>query len=231
MSKDATATERENYIGFQNMLRNMQNNEQSCFLLPKVVDPESKQDLFKFELLSTTGGKSYNSNEIIQRWDNKILMCLFADMLKLGQDSVGSYALAGAKQNTMSMAIESRLKEIQDVLNKDLVPQLFELNGVPRSERLPKLVYKNVDRIDLETFSKAVQRIFAVGGVELDRGVLNDIRSAMGFTPRDEDEDIDWDNMTNNQSRSGDGMAKGSGNGTSDNVAGKDNSVSNQENP
>ena len=49
--------------------------------------------------------------------------------IRLGQDGVGSYSLADSKTNMLAMAIESRLKEIRDVLNSELIPFLSRLNG------------------------------------------------------------------------------------------------------
>src|SRR5690606_31461676 len=99
---------------------------------------------FDFQLLSVSSGKQYDTNTIITRWDNKILTALFADFLKLGQDQVGSFALAGAKTNLMAMGIEARLKEIADVINNDLVPQTFALNGWS-TEELPFITFSDLD--------------------------------------------------------------------------------------
>lgn len=229
MSEDASDAEKAIYDYYKRIIRNIQNNEQSGMILPQAFDPESRQPLFKFELTSTQGSKMYDTDAIIRRWDNKILMTLFADMLKMGQDQVGSYSLAGAKTNIMSLAIESRLKEIEDVLNTDLVKQLFALNGYAPSEELPKLKYGELDRIDLEEFSSAVQRIFSVGGIEFDREVANRVRKALGVSEKDENEPVDKEAIPNSASRAGDGM-KTAGEGTSKSPGSKDSSVSNKAN-
>ncbi|MNF36765.1 hypothetical protein D3C84_176670 [compost metagenome] len=229
MSEDASDSEKAIYEYYKRIIRNIQNNEQSGMILPQAFDPESRQPLFKFELTSTQGSKMYDTDAIIRRWDNKILMTLFADMLKMGQDQVGSYSLAGAKTNIMSLAIESRLKEIEDVLNTDLVRQLFALNGHTLDEELPKLKYGELDRIDLEEFSSAVQRIFSVGGVEFDREVANRVRKALGVKEKPVDEPIDKESIPNSDSRAGDGM-KTPGDGTSKKPGGSDSSVSNKAN-
>jgi hypothetical protein len=229
MSADASDAEKEIYEYYKRIIRNIQNNEQSGMILPQAFDPESRQPLFKFELTSTQGSKMYDTDAIIRRWDNKILMTLFADMLKMGQDQVGSYSLAGAKTNIMSLAIESRLKEIEDVLNNDLVPQLFALNGYAPDEELPKLKYGELDRIDLEEYSKAVQRVFSVGGIEFDRQIANRIRKAMGVDEKPADQEVDKDLIPNSESRAGDGM-KTAGEGTSKSPATRDSSSANQEN-
>lgn len=230
MSPDATVEQKAIYQYYQNMVRNLERNEQSGIVLPNAYDPESRQPLFSFELLSVASGKQYDTSAIIQRWDYKILTGLFADFLKLGQDQVGSFALAGAKTSIMAMAIEARLREIADVLNKDLIKQTFDLNGWD-DEELPQFTYTDLDEEDLDEFSKLVQRIFSVNAIEFDREIANIIRErGFGASPYPKDKEVDEDLLPNNRSRSGDGLAKGSGNGTGNKVAGQDNSTSNLEN-
>lgn len=224
MSADATDAEKAIYEYYKNVIRNIQMNEQSGLILPQAFDPDSRQPLFKFELTSTMGGKMYDTDAIIKRWDNKILMVLFADMLKMGQDQVGSYSLAGAKTNIMAMAIEARLQEIQDVLNNDLVKQLFAMNGVAPDVKLPKLVYGDLDEVDLDEFSKAIQRIGSVGGLERDRPVMNKIREALKIVKRPDDEAVKESEIMGGQSQAG---GAGVGNGASKTASGRDNSAAN----
>lgn len=223
MSEDATEAESAVYEYYKRVIRNIQMNEQSGLILPQAFDPDSRQPLFKFELTSSQGSKMYDTDAIIRRWDNKILQALFADMLKMGQDQVGSYSLAGAKTNIMAMAIESRLREIKDVLDNKLIPTLFALNG-DYSPDLPKLQYGELDEIDLEEFSKGIQRIGSVGGLERDREVYNKIRKALKIKPRPDDEPVDVDNIMGGQSQAG---KAGIGNGASTSAAGRDNAAAN----
>lgn len=232
MSADATPEEKAVYEYYQRVIRNIQNNEQSGLILPQLFDPESKQPLFKFELMGTTGGKSYNTNDIVQRYSNEILQALFADILKLGSDNVGSYGLAENKSSLVYMAIEARLKEIQDVLNKDLMVQLFEMNGWS-TEVLPKFQFKQVENIDLGEFAKALQQLKATSLVAPTPANINYIAEQIGLPDRVPEnmpqEQLDK-LLGKEESRSGDGLSKGAGNGTSDKVSKSDNSASNLDN-
>lgn len=230
MSEDASPNEKAIYEYYKNVIRNIQMNEQSGLILPQAFDPESKQPLFKFELTSTLGAKMYDTDAIIKRWDNKILTVLFADVLKLGQDQSGSYSLAGAKTNMMAMAIEARLQEIKDVIDNDLIYQLFALNGEHPAAPLPKLQFGDLDEVDLDEFSKAIQRIGSVGGIEFDREVSNKIRRALGISPKKDDEPIDKEAIMGGESQAGDGLAAGGLNGASKNPAKRDNAASNSNN-
>lgn len=170
--------------------------------MPQAYDPETKQPLFKFELMGVEGGKSYKTTEIISRYNNEILTCLMADILILGQGATGSYALGSIKSNLMSMAIEARLKEISNVLNKHLIPMTFEMNGWD-DEELPQIYFDDFKEDDSESFSKMIQRVFSVGAVEVDRAVLNKIRRTMGVDPYPDDMPVQEDLLSGNTSKAG----------------------------
>lgn len=231
MSKDASDDQRAIYDYYQNIVRNLERNEQSGLVLPQAFDPETKQPLFEFELLSVSSGRQYDTSQIITRWDNKILTALFADFLKLGQDRVGSFALAGAKTNLMAMAIEARLKEIANVLNHDLIPQTFALNGWGDVD-LPKFEFTDLDEQDLNEFSQAVQRIFATNAIEMKADVYDKIREVVfKLPPLEENRKIKEEDLPGSvgmDSRSGDGMAAGTGNGTGKSAAKRDNGSANK---
>lgn len=228
MSPDASADQKAIYDYYKRAANNLHMNEQAGMVMPMAYDPDSKQPLFKFELMSVMGTKGYDISEVISRYDNKMLMAFYADLLKMGQEKVGSFSLAGAKTSILAMAIEHRLKEIQTVLNTDLIPQLFALNKWA-DERLPTFSYEDLDEESLDEFSKAVQRIFAVGAIERDREVMNTVRKKLGVTEIDPSTPVDEDAIPNNRTRSGAGMASGTGNGTSTGVSVDDNAASNLE--
>ena len=106
-----------------------------------------------------------------------------ADVLILGQDQVGSFSLAGSKTNILAVAIDARLKEIQEVLNNDLIPSLFKLNGW-EDEELPKFVYGDLEERDLEILSKAIQRIAAVGLVAKTPDNVNEVAKMLDLPYR-----------------------------------------------
>lgn len=231
MAPDALPEDKAVYDAAKQIVRNLRNGEQAGIVWPLLYDPDSRQPLFKFSLLSLEGTGD-DSDKIITRYDNKILQALFADLLKLGSTNVGSYSLADAKTSLVAMAIEYRLKEIQDVLNTDLIPALYKLNGWDMAE-LPKFCFGDLESQDLEVFSKAIQRCAATATIARTPGNINHIAEVLGLPDR-VDEDISQEKLNimlgNDTSRAGDGMSQGSGNGTSSTVSSDDNSANNLEN-
>jgi hypothetical protein len=228
MSADASPEQKQIYEYFKNIVRNIQFNQQAGLVMPQAFDPDSKQPLFKFELISSEGGKNYDTTKIKEYYKNAILTALFADLLILGQGATGSYALGGIKSQLMAVAIEALLKEIQDVVNNDLIRHTFELNGWDTA-RMPTIQYEDFEADDLEAFSKAIQRFASTSMLEVDRAVLNKVRESIGVDVYPDEEEPHMELMPNFSSKSGEGLkspfegtrtSQGSGN---DNDANMDN--------
>lgn len=64
------------------------------FIVTPIAYDESGKPLYTFDLVGVSGnGKQFNLGEIIQRKQNEIFWIYLADVLKLGTDSHGSFAL------------------------------------------------------------------------------------------------------------------------------------------
>ena len=226
MSPDADYAKKATYEEYKRAARNVAAGEQGCLITPSDADENTKTKMFDVELLTSQGSRGYDTNKIIQRYTSNMLVSLFADLLQLGNDATGSFALAGSKQDIIQYALEFRLKEIRDVLNFDLIPSTFAQNRWDDTD-YPTFEFGSLSSPDIEAVSKYLQRTAATGSIEIDRELLNYSRSILGLDPKPDDEPPNTPTAT---SRSGDGMAKGSGNGTSDKVAGSDNSANNMDN-
>ena len=229
MSEDASPEQKLILENLKNILRNLQANSQSGVMIPSAVDEITRQPLFDLKLLSTEGGKkNYDISKIKEFYQNQIYTGLFADVLVLGSNGVGSFALGQIKNSLTGSAVESMLDNIVESFNRDVIRQLYELNGWDITNTC-SLDYENLHSADLETISKFWQRTASVGLVEKDREVLNAVRTAIGIDPYPADVEPNLDLITPITSRSGDGMTS-PGEGTSTNVSGKDTSSNNLDN-
>lgn len=230
MSSDASPEQKAQYETFKAIGRNLQANSQSSVIFPSAVDEMTKTHLYDLSLLSTEGGKkSYDVGAIKQYYQSQIYTGLFADVLQLGNSGVGSFSLGILKNSLTGAAVESMLDNIVEAFNRDVIRQLYELNGWDVS-RACALDYENLHQTDLDTLSKYFMRTASTGLIEVDRPVLNFVRTAMGVDPMPDDMEPREDYLPESKSRSGDGSAAGGANGTSKGSAEEDNSVSNLEN-
>jgi len=228
LAADASPEQKAIRAYYENVMRNLQMNQQSALILPQAYDQDTRQPLFSLELLSLNGNKAMDTSKIKEYYKNLILTSLFADLLVMGQNGGGSFALGQIKSSLSGNAAEAMLKRITQVINDELIRQTYELNGWDTS-RMGYMDFDNIQTEDLESFSKAIQRYASTGIIEIDRPVLNRVRESVGIDALPEDEEPNSDAMPNNTSRSGDGFAT-AGEGTATNPSGTDTSSDNLEN-
>lgn len=227
LSADASAENKEQREYFQNAMRNLQVGEQMAVILPAVYDEQGKP-LYKLELLSSDGKKNFDLNKIKEYYKTLIFVSLFADVLVLGTTTTGSFAL-GAVKNSLSAAYAERLiANIAEVLQNDLIRQTYTINNWDTS-RMGTFDFDGLEPADLETFSKAVQRMGATGYIPKSLEVINTVLMNLGIDPLPEGTDLNT-LLPDSTSRSGDGMAAGGINGTSSTAASGDNSSMNMDN-
>lgn len=67
MSADATPDEQAVYAHYQQIGRNLQNNEQATVILPSEYDPDTKQRLFDITLMGVDGNHGVDTSRVISR--------------------------------------------------------------------------------------------------------------------------------------------------------------------
>lgn len=142
-TKDAAAM-----AGMRKLVRAVRRDAQDGVVFPREIDPETKQDLYDFSLMTSGGSRQFDTNGIIQRYEQRILMTVLADFILVGHENVGSYALHTDKSGLFRSAINSIAQSIADTINRYAIPRLFELNGW-KLDDLPKIVPADVDPPDL----------------------------------------------------------------------------------
>lgn len=147
---------------FRKMVRGVRRDENEGLILPSAFDQDTKQQLFEFELMSSSGTRTFDTNAIIQRYEQRILMSVLADFILVGHESTGSYALHTDKTGIFRAALNAITKAIADTLNRHAVPRLFEVNGWKLDE-LPKFEPTNIDPPDLDQLASFISATAGAG--------------------------------------------------------------------
>ncbi len=148
--------------GFRKMVRGVRRDENEGLVLPSQYDPDTKQPLFDFELMSAAGSRQFDTNAIIQRYEQRILMTVLADFILVGHQSTGSYALHTDKTGIFRAALNAIVDAVTDTMNRHAIPRLFELNGWKPRE-LPKIEASEIDPPDLQQLAALIQTTAGAG--------------------------------------------------------------------
>lgn len=148
---------------FKKMVTAVRRNEQEGLVLPTQWDPDTKQPMFDFKLLTSGGSRQFDLDAIITRYETRMLMSVLSDFIMTGhEDSGASYALHTDKSGIFETGCNYYAQSIAEVLNRDAVPELFALNGI-KPKALPTIVPNDVNPPDLTQLSQFMTALAGAG--------------------------------------------------------------------
>ena len=185
LSSTATAEQASVLATIQNIVTSIKRNEQEGIVMPSMYDDQGHK-VFDLVLLSSGGSRQFDTDKIIQRYDQRIAMSILSDFILLGSDRVGSYALGTSKMDLWSMAVDSIAKNIAEVINQHAIPRLLKLNGMDIS-RAPYLTYGEVSHVDLNEIAGFVGNLVQTGAIVPDPKLEEYLRDLAGLPPAEHD--------------------------------------------
>lgn len=140
---------------------------------------------WELDLLSSSSSRQINIGETIDRYDNRIAITMLSDIILIGNNKAGSFALADAKQSMLAAALQAQLYNISDVFNDKAIPMLFSCNYFPDITEYPKIVPGQIQSPSL----KEVALVLRAMGLNIagDLDMQNYLRSILGMPYLDEE--------------------------------------------
>tara|TARA_R110001592_G_scaffold162737_1_gene396369 strand:+ start:2410 stop:3756 length:1347 start_codon:yes stop_codon:yes gene_type:complete len=166
LSGDASAAQSGFVANLQQILRDVKFNEQGYIILPSDTYPDkdgapSNVRLVDVELMASNGKRNIDINPIVNRYQHDIARSVLSEFLLLGT-SGGSYALSKSKTDLFLRALESYIQAIVDVLNKQLVERLWQLNGLSY-DLMPTIKAGDVAPHDLREIAAFLRNLNGAG--------------------------------------------------------------------
>lgn len=133
---------------------------------------------WKFELVTSGSRRQFDTNAIIDRYDKRIATSVLADFVMLGQQQVGSFALADSKTKIFALAIGTYLDVICEVFNIQAIPRLININGdhFEGITDYPKMVHGDIEEVDLAQFTTFITGMVGNGLIVPDDELEAEIR-------------------------------------------------------
>jgi hypothetical protein len=166
LSGDASAAQSGFVNHLQQILRDVKFNEQGYIILPSDTYPDkdgapTNVRLVDIELMASNGKRNIDINPIVNRYQHDIARSVLSEFLLLGT-SGGSYALSKTKTDLFLRALESYIQAIVDVLNKQLVERLWQLNGLSY-DLMPTIKAGDVAPHDLREIAAFLRNLNGAG--------------------------------------------------------------------
>ena len=166
LSGDASVAQSGFVNNLQQILRDVKFNEQGYIILPSDTYPDkdgapTNTRLVDIELMASNGKRNIDINPIVSRYQHDIARSVLSEFLLLGT-SGGSYALSKSKTDLFLRALESYIQAIVDVLNKQLVERLWQLNGL-NYDLMPTIEAGDVAPHDLREIASFLRNLNGAG--------------------------------------------------------------------
>lgn len=157
---DPVKTKIGNYC--KTLVSSVRANGEQGLVYPSDVYEGTSIPMFEFALTGTGSRRLFDTDKIIARKNQEILMRLMADFIILGHEKVGSFALSGDKTDMFGVALGAWLKSIADIINRHAIPRLGKLNGMP-PESMPTLAHQDIDEVDLAVLGEYIKNLSGAG--------------------------------------------------------------------
>lgn len=182
LAPDASSAEKAQLNQLKKVARDTYRNEQEGLVFPLSYDAAGNK-LFDFTLLATGGRRQFTTNEVIDRYDQRIASTVLADFITLGSGSSaasgrGSTGQAKNKTGMFETAVVGFLDLITGEVNKSAIPDLLAMNGMPGRALLH---HGDIARRDLDQLGNYVQALATAGILTPDLQLETHLREEGGL--------------------------------------------------
>ncbi len=163
-----------------NAAQNLRANENAYLILP----PN-----YEAEFMNMGSQTTRDPQPSIEHHNKEILQSVLAQFLELGatKSGSGSRALSQDHSDLFLKAEEAIANTLIGVINKDLIPELVDLNFNDVKD-YPVLDYSGITKIDMAALGTAYSQLVTAGAISPTDDDQQYIRAAMGLPPRTQDD-------------------------------------------
>lgn len=162
LSDNATTAETAALTAIKELVRNIKRDEQEGIVFPLAYDPETGNLAYDLKLLSTGGRRQFDTNAIVQRYDQRMAMSVLADFILLGHQATGTQALSVSKIQLFVDSLSAWLSSIAEVFNSYGIPRLIRLNGMD-ANKMPSINFSAPDNVDIGTLGTFINQLAGAG--------------------------------------------------------------------
>lgn len=154
----------------EELIRNVRRDSEEGVLLPNG---------WEFKLLSSGSARQFDTNAIINRYDYRIAITMLSDLVLLGGEKTGSFAMAESKQSLLATALNAQIQNIADIFNKYAVPKLMQYNGFGSTSGYPTIVPGNIEAPSVKEIALLLRSM----GLDIsgDMELMNHLRKITGL--------------------------------------------------
>ena len=160
----------------------LRRDEQSSLVWPMYRDENGNMEI-EIGLLKSPGTRQHNTEAVIERYARYMAISTLQDVIMMGHEQVGSFALAETKKQMSLASMRTQLDEIASVFNRYELPRLLALNGIDEA-LTPTLRPGEITERDLVQLAQIIKATSDAGFAWFpNESVQNELLTMLGFDP------------------------------------------------
>jgi hypothetical protein len=137
---------------------------------------------WSLELLKGSSQSHQDLARAITRVNMEMARLLGVENILLGESGNGSHALSQDKSLNFGLVVDSTVRELREVVKRDLVTPLFYMNGWDM-QHMPTITTDAIQHRDIAAITAALRDLAQAGATILpDDAVVNEVRDLMGLS-------------------------------------------------
>jgi hypothetical protein len=161
MSGDATPEQTAALDNFKKVGESLRVDEQACVIMPQAFDAMGNK-MFDLRLVASPGTKTMNIADTIHRLNMEIAVTVLADVILIGHDATGSFALSKEKYDAFTRGLQAWVDAFAAVMNRHAIPRLCQANNIPLA-LAPTLCPQPIERVDLDALGRFLTALAGAG--------------------------------------------------------------------
>lgn len=147
-----------------------------------------EENTWSFEIINSPGSKTIDPGKVVERYQLEIARSFLAQFLMLGQGDTGSRAVGTVQRDMFEMALGAILMNLEETINRFMVPPLFRLNDFGQLTALPQVKAGRVSKTDMDKFATALKNLTDAGHLTPSRDTEQFLRNELQLPELPEEE-------------------------------------------
>ncbi len=153
------------YQAAQQIVTGIRNDAMAGLVLASDRDTASGNYVQDFTLVSSGGARSFDTDAIIRRYSNELVTAFLANVLRVGQDATGAYALSETMGDLFVTSLGAHLDIVQTAVNEQCIRPLLRVNGMD-VRRAPVLKHGDIESADIARIGAYLVQLSNTGLLE-----------------------------------------------------------------
>lgn len=166
------------------MVEEVEQDLRMGIVFPSGKDEQGRDTGWDLDLIKSPGARQLKLEDLWGLYNREIAIALISEVVLVGTERTGSYALADVKTSSLNKAVSTWMDDIAEVMRTRACVTLRDLNPGWAKAELPIFSHGPLDPLALKDLGDFIQKTMTVGAITPDEGLERELRERADLPPK-----------------------------------------------